>query len=137
MTDPDPTIPAEDIFLEDMLNQRAVYWPTLGINDEGQREYDEPVEIVCRWEMIAESFLDRGTGNMAQSRSKVFSDRDLTELGVLWLPPDSGVGLDEGQALFQLTNEDEPFSNAGAFEIRRFDKMPNFDGDEFVRIAYL
>lgn len=137
------TEPAEDIFLEDALNQRAVYWHPKIVGDEGQKGFEAPVEIVCRWEQVAESFLDRNTGNEALSKSKVFCDRDLKELGVLWLPPGSGLDagtgdiLDEGAALSALTSEDSPLSNDGAFEIRRFDKIPDFDGEEFVRIAYL
>lgn len=126
----------DDIFLEDALNQLAVYWPPGIEGDEGQQIMGDPIEIVCRWEMVVEQFLDRKSGNVESSKSKVYVDRDLEELGILWLPPNN-TELATGQALSQLTSEEEPFTNPGAYEIRRFDKIPNFDADEFARIAYL
>ena len=131
----DHTVPADNIFMEDALNQRAVYWHPLGEDNEGQQELDDPIEIVCRWEQVSETFLEKKSGNPQVSRSKVMVDRDLKELGVLWLPPDAET-LGEGGALAALTS-DVAFQNDGAYEIRRFDKLPTFDGDEFVRTAYL
>lgn len=126
---------AEDVFLEDALNQRAVYWAPGVINNEGQKDYGEPIEIACRWENIAEQFLDPDN-NTQSSRAKVMVDQDLEMLGVLWLPPNSS-NLSEGEAIAQLTDETTPFANAGAYEIRRFDRIPNWDADEFIRLAYL
>ncbi len=126
----------EDVFLEDALNQLCVYWAPGAGGDEGQKTFAEPVEITCRWEMVVEAFLNRQSGNPEQSRSKVFLSEDVEELGVLWLPPIS-TDLPPGGAISQLESEDEPFENDGAFEIRRFDKIPNFDADEWARIAYL
>lgn len=131
------TEPAEDIFMEDALNQRAVYWHPKAAGDEGEVTFEEPVEIVCHWQNVVEAYMDRRTGDEATSRSKIFVDRDLVELGVLWLPPAGGTNLEAGEALIALTSETVPFSNPGAFEIRRFDKVPDFDGEEFVRTAYL
>lgn len=127
---------AEDVFLEDALNQIAVYWAPGAGGNEGQKTFLEPVEIRCRWEQSVEQFLNRMTGNPEQSNARVYSDTDLVELGVLWLPPES-TDLPDGGALDQLTDPTNPFSNTGAFEIRRFDKVPNFDADEWARIAYL
>jgi hypothetical protein len=127
---------ADDVYMDDLLNQRAVYWAPLVVNDEGQKAFDDPIEVRCRWEDIVEEFITRGTGASQTSKSKVLVDQDLEELGVLWLPPNS-TELDEGGAIAQLTSEDEPMANDDAFEIRRFDKIPNVDADEFVRIAYL
>lgn len=128
---------ATDIFLEDFLNQTAVYWAPAGTNNEGQQAYGEPVEVACRWEDVVEEFIVRGGGTAPEtSKSKVLVDRDLEELGILWLPPNA-TGLNDGEAIIQLTSEDDPMANDKAYEIRRFDKIPNVDADEYVRIAYL
>ncbi len=136
---PDYTEPAEDIFLEEALNQTAVYWHFEGLNNEGRPLLLDPIEINCRYEEVTENFINRITNQPEMSRSKVLCDRNLKERGVLWIPPDAGVDLSPGGALAQLTTEDptRAFENDGAYEIQRFDKIPNFDGDEFVRIAYL
>ncbi len=126
----------DDVYLEDSLNQIAVYWAPGSGGDEGQATFAEPIEIRCRWEQVTEQFLEKRTGNPETSRSKVYADQDLEELGVLWLPPDQ-EDTSDGAGLSQLTDESQPFANAGAFEIRRFDKIPNWDADEFARIAYL
>lgn len=134
---PDYTVPAEDIFMEEVLTQLAVYWHPAGLGNEGQKTFEAPIEITCRWENITEVFLLR-EGGEARSRAKVMCDRDLAELGVLWIDPETfGMGLNEGDALAALEDEEDPFENDGAFEIRRFDKLPDFDGEEVVRTAYL
>lgn len=130
---------ATDIFIEDVLNQRAVYWHFEGVGNDGRPLLIDPIEIVCRYEQVTETYINRITNQPEMSRSKVFCDRDLLERGVIWIPPDSGVNLAEGGALAQLVTDDpeRAFENPGAYEIQRFDKLPNFDGDEFVRLAFL
>lgn len=124
--------------LEDMRQQRAVYWPPMPPTRHGQKTYDTPVELLVRWEQTGEVFLDRD-GNQQVSRAMVYVGDDVLELGVLWL---STKTLDdsEGSALGELTDESDPFLNPGAYEIRRFEKMPTLDGaldDEYLRCAYL
>jgi hypothetical protein len=121
--------------LEDMRVQWAVYWPPGPLSDEATRTFGEPVELLVRWEEVTEMFLDR-QGNEQVSKSKVYVGEDLTELGVLWLSPavaDNSVG----SGLAELVSESDPFANPKAYEIRRFDRIPTLDGDEFLRIAYL
>lgn len=128
---------ADDIFLDDSLEQYCVYWHPLPVGDEGQKTFATPIEIRCRWESISEDFLDHKTGNESQCRSKIFCDRDLKELGVLWIPQDMPSQMEPGSAIVRICDQVNPLANEGAFEIRSFNKIPTYDGDEFVRIAYL
>jgi hypothetical protein len=118
--------------IEDMLIQKAVYWP-LGSADSGGRDFDDygqpvyatPVEIDCRWhDKNTELILADGTQTV--SRSLVFVDRDVVLGGVLWL----------GE-LADVAYADDPKANDGAWEIIKFDKIPDMDGEEFVRKAFL
>lgn len=119
-----------DVFLGRLLKQRAIYWDwtTIALPDqdtEGQKIYSAPVEIKCRFELQPMEFLDKD-GNKSDTNAKVFADRDLKELGLLWLGK-----------LSDLPNIRDPFKNIGVFEIRKFDKIPSLDARKFLRTAYL
>lgn len=126
--------------IKTMRRQRCVYWGPGGEDDQGKRIYAAPIELECRWEDKEEEFLD-WQGNLQMSRALVYVDRDLERLGILWLPPDN-VKIPPGRALSQLTSRTLPFSNTDAFEIRRFEKLPELrvrrnDPNGFLRSAYL
>jgi len=109
-----------------------VYWPP-GSDESGGSDYDEygkplyasPVEIDCRWEDIIQEFVDE-RDETTFSRSLVYVDRDVKLRGVLFL----------GE-LTDVTDLVNPKSNEGAWEIRRFDKLPNLRNTETLRTAYL
>lgn len=105
-----------------MRRQKAVYWAPVAADKYGKKSYEEPIEIDCRWEDCQEMYLDVN-GNSAMSRARVYVDRKLEALGVLWLPPEN-VQISEGAALTQLTDETDPFANSGTFEIRKVDELP-------------
>jgi hypothetical protein len=55
------------------------------------------------------------------------------------LPPEN-LNLNEGDALSQVTSEEDPFANSGAFEIRKFEKLPVLKPkteDDFLRTCWL
>ena len=115
-----------------MLKQTCVYWPLasaesggLAYDDYGQPVVTDPIEITCRWEDVNEEFLD-ATGTKQMSRAVVYVDRDVSLGGILML----------GE-LTDITDEDNPKENDGAWEIRKFDKLPNFRATEYLRTAYL
>jgi hypothetical protein len=121
--------------LEDMLTDLAVYWAPVGPDDTGRKTYAAPVEVKCRWEEAGQEFMDPA-GNRRVSTAVVYTDVDTEPLGVLWHSTKK-VGDTAGSAISELTDEDDPFANAGAYEIQRFAKLPTFDGDEFLRTSYL
>ncbi len=115
-----------------MRKQTAVYWAP-GSEESGGADFDEygkplyasPVEIDCRWEDVAEEFID-AKGTLATSRAIVYVDRDVRVGGVLMLGTlETGMDLDDAK------------QNEGAWEIRRFDKLPNLKATEYLRTAYL
>lgn len=111
--------------LDDMRRQRAVYWPPAEINEFGKIGYGPPQEIRVRWEGVNEAFVTPA-GQTLQSKAKVYPGQDLELQGYLWL----------GKAS-QLTDSANPKGNPDAYEIKRFDKIPTVDADDFLRVAYL
>jgi len=112
--------------------QKAVYWPpgsesTAGLNydDYGQPLYAQAVELNCRWDDGDEEIV-MADGTRDLSRAQVIVDRDVSVRGVLFL----------GE-LTDVSDLDNPKENEGAWEIRRVDKNPDIDGEDFLVRAYL
>lgn len=108
-----------------MRKQSAVYWPLDALDAFGQPTWGTPVEIECRWEDSNEQIM-LPNGETIMSRATVYVDRDTPEGGLLML----------GE-LSSSVDEDDPKKNAGVWEIRKFDKLPNFRNTEFLRTVYL
>lgn len=111
---------------------RAVYWPPVldedggPVSDEfGMPTFEDPVQIKCRWEDYDVEFVENA-GRQEESKARVYVDRDVQLKGVLW------KGLIE-----DLVEAEDPFKNPGAWEIKKFDKIPNLRQTKFVRIAWL
>lgn len=121
------------------LTQLAVYWKRKEgeVSDEtGQVRFEDPIEVPCRWFDQTQTILDT-KGNQVISRAWAMVDRDLTALGVLWLPPgeDGSKGLPpDGSALAQVTDAADPFGNDGAFEIRSVKKIKRRRGDYYREV---
>lgn len=107
------------------LKQKAVYWAPAGPGEDHQQTYTAPVELKVRWVDVSAEFVDY-TGIKAMSQAQVMTEKDVVIEGVLWLG-----------RFVNLTSPSDPFANAGAFEIRRFDKIPTLNGKQFVRKATL
>lgn len=107
------------------LDQTCVYWPPGEVDYNGQKQFGSPVELACRWVEASEVFLD-SNGNQQVSHTKVRLDADVLELGVLW----------EG-TLATKSADPDPFANSGAYEIRKYRKIPSRRATEFLRIALL
>jgi hypothetical protein len=98
--------------------QTAAYWAWTGTDRFGKPTYAAAIDISVRWEDVSEEFIN-SDGETVISRAKVYVDRDLKIKGVLLLD-----GIQTG------TNLTSPKKNNGAWEIRRFDKLPTIDQDE-------
>ena len=107
------------------LLQTAVYWPPLARDSFGQRTYDTPIEIACRWEERAVEFLDP-RGETQVSNAVVGVDRALVLGGLLHF-----------SSLADLTSETEPRDNTGVWEIRQLSAVPNFRATETLYEAFL
>jgi len=115
-----------------MLKMTAVYWSTQSIesgglahDDYGQPLWSSPIEIKCRWEETTEEFIS-SNGTRQVSSVKVYVDRDMKEGEILMLG-----------ALIDVVDENNPRSNQGAYEIKRFEKTPNLKITEYLRVVYI
>ena len=112
--------------------QTAVYWALadsdsggIAYDDYGQPQYTDPVELTVRWTNKVMEFITPD-GAIQQSQATVTTGSDVSVGGVLML----------GE-ITDITDENSPKENDGAWEIKRFDKVPTLDADQFYRKAYL
>jgi hypothetical protein len=103
--------------------QKAVYWPPSSYDAYGQPAMGTAVQITCRWEDVSEQFLD-GQGQEQTSNSRVYVSQDVALGGYLWL----------GLLASKPTN---PKTDSNAWEIRKFENLPNFKATEFLKTAML
>ena len=108
-----------------MRKQTAVYWPFSSVDQFGKKSFGSAVEVSVRWDDVSEEFLD-ADGERQLSRATVYVDRDMALGSVLM----SGT-------LSDITDAVNIKENAGAWGIRKFDKIPNIKATEFLRIARL
>lgn len=110
-----------------VLKQKAVLWSQgeQAPDGYGNPRVSAPVEIKCRWEDTSEEFI-AADGTKQLSKSVVMVDRDLRAGDVLWL------GL-----LADVPDRENAKNNPGAWEVRSFQKLPNFKNTEYLRTAYL
>ncbi len=110
-----------------VLKQTAVWWSqgSAAPDEYGQPVVAAPIEIKVRWEDAAEEFIDKD-GTKQLTRAVVMVDRDVSVGDVLMLGTLGGV-TDFGRAK----------NNAGAWEVRAFDKLPNLRVSEYLRTAKL
>ncbi len=107
------------------LKQKAVYWSFLENDTYGQPTWNAPVEIDVRWENITVEFMD-SEGERQQSRARVYLDRNAEVKDVLLLGN-----------LTSSVDEDDPKANDGAWEIRKFEDLPNIPATQALKTAFL
>lgn len=115
-------------FVESVTVQTAVYWGNPQPDGYGGTNYDDPVEISCRWDGKVE-LITNNQGEEIVSKAQILVTQDLDEGGMLYL---GSLGdLDSAQ-------EDSPETVNGSYKIQRMDKNPLFRStSEFVRVVYL
>ncbi len=111
--------------IKTMRRQNAIYWAFVSIDQFGEKSVGSPVQILVRWDDKVEEFLDF-EGERKLSNAVVYVGQDMSLGGILMLG-----------TLADITDSVNIKENAGAWEIRRFDKIPNLKASEFLRIAYL
>lgn len=109
---------------------KAVYWAVLSDNGYGGKNFDVPVELDCRWEsmtLLETAKMVTFTGEVLLANSKVYLIDDVKEQGYLY----KGT-------LDTVSSETNPTEMEGAFEIKKFEKIPALGSTtDFVRKAYL
>lgn len=112
------------------LKQTAVYWPKASVpfGKFGVPTRGTSVEIRCRWEDKAEEFVDP-EGTRFVSRAIVYIGLDVEVGGLLFL----GTAVEVDASGFPAN----PRESASVFEIKVFEKNPDFKGTAFLRKAIL
>lgn len=103
----------------------ATYWEPDSVDASGQKTYLAPREIECRWDDEQTMFRSKNDKDET-SRSVVYVQEDLALDGVLL-----------HGTLANVTDDDDPFANVGAFEIQAFSKIGNIRQTKFLRRAFL
>ena len=109
------------------LQQTAVYWAAPVPDGFGGFNWDDPVEIKCRW-TDSTQVITSTDGDELVSLAFVLVESDVQEQGRLFL----GTLADLDSA-----DEDDPTIVARAFVIKRFDKIPDISAASFLRKAFL
>lgn len=111
--------------IQKMLRQCCWYWAPNGHDLYGKQIFWPPVELQCRWEDSLQEVVTH-QGQTVMSVAKVYTACDVVVGGSLSLlvPGEPAAPLDPADA-------------RGAFEIKRFDKVPTLKADQFLRVAYL
>lgn len=108
-----------------VMKQTAVLWVAEAPDDFGKPTYATPVAIDCRWTVKNVEFI--GANNERElSRAVVVVDRDITLGSMLFLG-----------AIADLTDENNPIENDGAWEVRQFGSTPDLKAKKFYRKVLL
>ena len=114
-------------FMHRVCVQTVVYWGHPVNDGFGGKTYDDPIEILCRWEDRSE-VVTADDGAEVVSKAVVYVTQDVVKNGFLYLG--SLTDLDSIET-------DHPESVEGAHRIRVFQKSPDMTATAFVRKVYL
>lgn len=108
-----------------MRRQKAVWWERSKTFDRfGKFNFAGPIEIACRWEDSVSEFRT-ADGQVTISQATVYPDRVLEE----------GDQLRKGEMDSNETTD--PTTLTDAFEVQRFEQIPNLKNTETLYIAHL
>lgn len=108
----------------DLPVQDAVYWPPATKDKFGEVGTWTPQDVRVRWVDTQEEIV-LGDGDTFLSNAKVFTDFTPALGGMLTLGTVAG-----------LTTPTDP-TKEGAYPIRKTRNIPNYDGDETLKVVYL
>ena len=107
------------------MKQTAVLWVAEAPDNFGKPTYAAPVIIGCRWTVQTVEFITPN-GERELSRAVLIVDRDITLGSMVFLG-----------TIADLTDEDNPRENDGAWEVRHFGSTPDLKGKKFHRTVML
>lgn len=103
------------------LLQTLTWWRATGHDDTGKPTFAAPVHIKGRWEAHTRRFAD-DQGELRAARAGVRVDRDIASQD--WLAQGAQTALD-------------PTAVSGAWQVQEFQKVPDWDGTSYDRVALL
>lgn len=104
-----------------LLTETITYWAISSRDQHQKPTWAAPQSVKARWEDRAERFTDRN-GRDIVSRAIVLVDTDLAVEGYLYRGTSAAS---------------DPTTVSGALPIERFDKIPDPQGREYLRRAWL
>lgn len=107
-----------------MRRGKAIWWSKTGRGVSGDPTFAAPVEISCRWEDVQERFIDL-VGAEVVSSALVYVDRDMK----------AGDFLQRGE--LESGTPANPTDSSEAWEMRDWNKLPNFKETEYLRSTHL
>ena len=107
-----------------MRKQYAVWWERLPADRYGKFTWAEPVEVRCRWDDSGSEYRTM-KGQVEISQATVYPDRIMRQ----------GDKLRKGE--METDETLDPTTLDEAFEIQRFEQIPNFRNTETLFIAHL
>ena len=117
-----------DQFIQRVCTQTAVYWGNPVKDGYGKyTSFDAAKEIDCRWVEKSELYMDN-QGVERVCYAVVLVQEDMVEEGYLFLGTLND--LDSDQVL-------DPTLKDKAFLIKKFHKVPDLKGQDYVRKVYL
>lgn len=105
--------------------QDAIHWQRTGTDSFGRPTFDAPADVKVRWEDVHEEFMD-ASGERQVSNAKVLVGEEMTPGDYLMLGK-----------IVDLDDPTNPQDKYGAYEIRRFETVPNAKATKFLRTAML
>lgn len=125
--------------LSNYLKQYCLYWKKLSNDQFGEPVYDNPSEILCRWETMTVQTFDAG-GRVLVDSTVVYLGNSLASQGdaLLFYPDIDFTNYVTGSLLAKLTSGQErnPFYHGGS-EIRKVSLVPNKYGTKNQVACYL
>ena len=109
------------------LKQTACYWANPVSDGIGGYTYDDPVELLVRWQDSSKKFID-ANGEEKVSQAIVFVGQDVDVGGYFYLGD-----LDD----LSSAEEADPETITGAYRIRALQKSPALKGTLVVRKVWL
>ena len=103
------------------LRESVTYWEVTGVDNSGDPIFATPIAVKAKWEDRTELFID-GEGREQRSKSVVYVDTDLIVGGYLFRGSSS---------------VSDPLSVSGAFMIKDFRKISDFEVETHERRAML
>lgn len=115
-----------------MRKEKAVWWNLTGIDQFGEPQYADPVEISCRWEDVLQKAIN-AQGDEFTSSSSVYVDREMKPDDMLW----RGTLEDLPEDMADSPTADPPLGVDPARRIQGWSNIPKLSYKESLLTAYL
>jgi hypothetical protein len=120
---PTPPAPESGGIIKRMRKQKAIYWPFLRFDANGQPVFASPYVLDCRWDDSHVVYV-KPNNEEATSKAVVYPDRPLVHL--------SRMKEGDGTALTTF----DPLQE-GTFEVQHTMKTPNLKNTRILYTVYL